>query len=432
MNTPIRRHRRAGVEDRWTKTVRDDAGNTKAVPSARHGKGKRWLARYVDERGREHTKSFTRKADAQAWLDAETTAHVTGTWVDRKLSAETFGELAERWFATKATRAPKTVAGYRSLLDILVLPRWADVALRDVEFIDLQEWVTGLSVNGSARFEGQGLSASRVIQAHQVVSQVLRYAVRTKRLASNPADDIELPAKSEVPQDYLSHEQLQRLAVGCGRFRTFVLVLGYCGLRFGEAAALRAGDVDVAARRIRVRRSVTAVTGSGLVEGDTKNHTARTVPVPKLLAPLLATEVAGKNGEALVFQSRHGGYLPLGELRWVFDSAVAGLRAAAAAARADEVQANGVAVTPEFPVITPHSLRHTCASLAISAGANIKVLQTLLGHKTATLTLDRYGHLFPDDLGRVADALDTAAETAADWLRTRTTLKALPFKENRC
>jgi integrase len=54
----------------------------------------------------------------------------------------------------------------------------------------------------------------------------------------------------------------------------------------------------------------------------------------------------------------------------------------------------------------PHDLRHTCASLAISAGANIKVLQTLLGHKTATLTLDRYGHLFPDDLGKVADALD--------------------------
>ena len=49
-------------------------------------------------------------------------------------------------------------------------------------------------------------------------------------------------------------------------------------------------------------------------------------------------------------------------------------------------------------------LRHTCASLAISAGANVKVLQTLLGHKTATLTLERYGHLFPDDPGRIADA----------------------------
>jgi hypothetical protein len=55
----------------------------------------------------------------------------------------------------------------------------------------------------------------------------------------------------------------------------------------------------------------------------------------------------------------------------------------------------------------------------------VKVLQTLLGHKTATLTLDRYGHLFPDDLGRIADAFDTAAQTAADALRTIPILRAV-------
>ena len=61
-----------------------------------------------------------------------------------------------------------------------------------------------------------------------------------------------------------------------------------------------------------------------------------------------------------------------------------------------------------------HDLRHTCASLAISAGANVKVVQRLLGHKTAVLTLDRYGHLFPDDLDAVASAFDTAAKATAD------------------
>lgn len=65
-----------------------------------------------------------------------------------------------------------------------------------------------------------------------------------------------------------------------------------------------------------------------------------------------------------------------------------------------------------------HDLRHTCASLAISAGANVKVVQKLLGHKTAVLTLDRYGHLFPDDLDAVASAFDAAVETTADALRT--------------
>jgi integrase len=379
------------------------------VPSANDGKGKRWRARYVDDQGREHANGFARKVDAQRWLNKQVSDQVTGTWTDPELSGQTFGALAERWIQTKATRAPKTVAGYRSLLDILILPRWGDVPLREVTFEDLQHWVSGLSVNGSTRFEGKGLSASRVIQAQQVVSQVLKYAVKAKHLPANPVDGIELPRKHEVDQRYLTHEQLHRLAVASGRFRTLVLVLGYCGLRFGEAAALRVGDVNLEARRIRVRRSVTGVRGKGLVEGATKNHGARTVPVPKFLAPLLETEIGERAETELLFGSRRGGYLTIGEVRWVFDAA------------AKAVGVGG---------LTPHELRHTCASLAIAAGANVKVLQTLLGHKTATLTLDRYGHLFPDDLGRIADAFDVAAETTADALRTVGALKAVPSDRN--
>ncbi len=137
------------------------------------------------------------------------------------------------------------------------------------------------------------------------MSQVLKFAVKSKHLPANPADGIELPRKHEVEQRYLSHEQLHRLAVASGRFRTLVLVLGYCGLRFGELAALRIGDVDLKARRIRVRRSITNVTGTGLVEGPTKNHSARTVPVPKFLAPLLATEIEEK--PPVSWSSRRGG-----------------------------------------------------------------------------------------------------------------------------
>ena len=61
----MRRNRRAGVEDRWFKTVRDAQGNATKVPTSRHGKGMRWLARYVDDQGREHSKAFGRKTDAQ-------------------------------------------------------------------------------------------------------------------------------------------------------------------------------------------------------------------------------------------------------------------------------------------------------------------------------------------------------------------------------
>jgi integrase len=182
--------------------------------------------------------------------------------------------------------------------------------------------------------------------------------------------------------------------------RTLVLVLGYCGLRFGEAAALRVADVDLDARRIRIRRSVTYVRKTGLVEGPTKNHTTRTVPVPTFVARLLETEMDGRHGKALVFESaRGGGYLTLGQARYVFTKATAAVQGC-----------GGVRL---------HDLRPTCASLAISAGANVKVVQRLLGHKTAVLTQDRYGHLFSDDLDAVAASFDSAP----DQLRTAVVAK---------
>jgi hypothetical protein len=219
--------------------------------------------------------------------------------------------------------------------------------------------------------------------------------MKAGHLRVNPADEIDLPKLPENEQRYLTHEQLYRVAVASGRLRTLILVLGYCGLRFGEAAALRVEHVDLEARRIKVRRSVTSVRKLGLVEGPTKNHESRSVPIPASVARLLQTEIEGRPKGSLVFESRRGGYLTLGQARYSFQKAAKAVEGCA-----------GVRL---------HDLRHTCASLSISASANPKVVQKLMGHKTATITLDRYGHLFPDDLDAVAEALDNAA---AYWLRT--------------
>lgn len=108
-----------------------------------------------------------------------------------------------------------------------------------------------------------------------------------------------------------------------------------------------------------------------------------------------------------VFPSaRGGGWLTLGQARYKFQQATAAVDGC-----------GGVRL---------HDLRHTCASLAISSGANIKVVQKLLGHKSAVLTLDKYGHLFPDDLDAVAAAFDTAA----DGLRTEASLKPVKVVKN--
>jgi integrase len=355
----------------------------------------RWRVRWVDADGREHTKVFDRKPDAQAYLNGLTADVQRGDYVDPRKSAETFGSVAEQWFKTKGHRKPKTLAGYRSLLDTLVLPQWGSVPLKKISYESYSQWLGSLSVDGSQR--GTALSASRITQAHQLVGAVLRYAQRTGKIAKNVTTEIkrdeDLPEPTERERRYLTHAELLKLARATDRFETLTLVLGYCGLRFGEAAALRRKHVGD--RELTVMASATAVTGQGIVETGTKTKRSRQVPIPEPVWQRLKKELPTESN-ALVFPGRNGGYLSLGEYRWAFDK---GCKA---------VGIEG---------LVPHGLRHTTASLAISAGANVKVVQRLLGHATAAMTLDLYGHLLSDDLSGVAAALSKAIESAAVSLR---------------
>jgi hypothetical protein len=112
----MKRNHRAGVEDRWTKTLYDDHGNKQKVPSANYGKGKRWRARYVDDQGSEHAKAFDKKKDATGWLASGVTAKLaTGTYVAPKAGLVSVGAVYALWSASQAHLAPKTAATQRSL-----------------------------------------------------------------------------------------------------------------------------------------------------------------------------------------------------------------------------------------------------------------------------------------------------------------------------
>jgi integrase len=391
----VRRNQRAGIDDRWHKRVKGLDGKTRTERSSVYGEVTRWRVRWVDDTGHERTKVFDRKPDAQTYLNGLTADVQRGEYVDPRRSAETFGSVAEQWFKTKQHRKPKTIAGYRSLLDTIVLPQWGSVPLKRINYEAYSTWLGGLAVDGSQR--GKGLSASRITQAHQLVGAVLKYAQRTGKIAKNVAAEIkrdeDLPAQVERERHYLTHAELLKLARATRRFETLTLVLGYCGLRFGEAAALRRKDVGD--RELTIRSSATYVAGSGIVETTTKTNRARHVPVPEPVWELLSKELPDEPS-ALVFPSHRGGHLPIEEYRRAFDKAC-----------------NAVGITG----LVPHGLRHTTASLAISEGANVKVVQRLLGHATAAMTLDRYGHLLSDDLAGVADALGKAIESAAVLLR---------------
>ncbi|MUL85232.1 MULTISPECIES: site-specific integrase [unclassified Mycolicibacterium] len=377
------------------------------------GVGKRWRGWYVGGDGKPRTKRFRTESEAEQWSNTERGKVVTNVWVSPDVGTDTFRSVAELWFTTKqgAQRKPKTLAGYRSILDTLVLPRWGDTPIREITYGDLSAWIASLSVDGS--HAGTGLSASRIRQTHQLIGAAFKYAVKAGLASKNIAAEIsprhDLPEAPETEQHYLTHAQLIQFASGAGRFETLTLILGYCGLRFGEAAALRRRDVGD--KKITVRNSATYVQGQGIVETATKTKRTRRVPVPTPVWERLKTELPTEP-DAFVFPSRKGGHLPLGEYRWAFDNGVSDVQAATKVKRQQETAEAGEPSTPEFPTITPHDLRHTCASLAISEGANVKVVQHMLGHATASMTLDLYGHLMSDDLSEVADKLGKAITAA--------------------
>jgi integrase len=155
-------------------------------------------------------------------------------------------------------------------------------------------------------------------------------------------------------------------------------------------------------RRVNISRSVSEC--GTLVWSTPKTGERRSVPFPASLDDELAALMVGKRREDLVFTGTRGAVLRGGNYRNRYFSA-----AVAECQKDDET----------FPDITPHDLRHTAASLAVSAGANVKAVQRMLGK--ASMTLDVYADLFDDDLDVVADRLDTAIKTST----TNTTSKTI-------
>jgi integrase len=266
---------------------------------------------------------------------------------------------------------------YEVALRRQILPRWELVPLAKITHSDVSSWVHSLT--------DEGLAPATVRYAHRVLSLALTAAVRDGRLVRNVAEGVPLPRVVGKPKRFLTHDQVQALAEACAPYGTLIKVLAFCGLRWGEAAALRVKRVDTFRRRLTVAESVTEVSGR-LTWGTPKSHAARSVPMPRSLTELLTQLIAGKAADDLVFTTWRGKSLRnLNFRRDVFDRA------------ADDAGLHG---------LTPHELRHTAASLAVSSGANVKAVQKMLGHASAAMTLDVYSGLFDDDLDGVATGLE--------------------------
>jgi integrase len=349
-------------------------------------KGKRYRVRYRDPDRRSKEKAgFVRKSDAEEYLATVTVRQARGEYVDPTAGRAEIRELGRQWLISKEGLKPSSFRPLEIAWRLHVEPYWGQRRVGEVRHSDVQAWLSGLRIDGT----GRARSATTVVRAYGVLSGILDVAVKDRRIASNPARGASLPRKSRKSRAYLSDTQVELLAVAATDRGTLVRVLAYTGIRWGEAAALRVRNFDAARRRLTVEENAVTV-GGKIIVGSPKSHQARSVPVPPFLCAEIDTLVSDREPGGLLFGNGESHMRRPDQRAGWFASSVRKAQAA----------------DPAFPRVTPHDLRHTAASLAVAAGANVKAVQRMLGHASAAMTLDVYADLFDDDLDSVSARLD--------------------------
>ncbi|KQR87003.1 hypothetical protein ASF96_10440 [Microbacterium sp. Leaf179] len=349
--------------------------------------GKQWRARYHDASGKEHAKHFELKRDAQRWLDEVTTSVVTGRYVDPRAGAATWDEWVGSWVARQAWAGGTVAAAGTALYSV----PWRRRAIGQVKASDVQAWVSGETK--------RGLAASTIRTRLNYVQMAFRAAVLDKVIPESPASTVKPPRarRADVAMDVLTLEQTAAVLAESGRFRPFVEVCLFAGLRLGEAAGLQLGDVNFLGRAIQVRRQVQGSSIASVTVVPPKYGSERTVFVPGALTSTLSAHVAT---EAIAAADNYLFRTPVGHLyqRNNAGEVWRGIRARAG--------------LPE--TVTLHTLRHTFASNLIASGCDVVTVQRALGHSQPSITLNVYAHLWPsaEDKTRAATA-DLMASVAA-------------------
>lgn len=359
--------------------------------------GERWEVRYrTPSNTTSRKRGFATKKSAEDWDAKNKVAINQGDYVPPSKGRVKVGDLAQPWIdRKKATTEPSHSRMLDSAWRIHVSPKWSNVAVNKVSATGVKNWLAAMT--------GDGCSPTTVLRALGVLAGILDDAKEDGCITKNPARGLdarkrEKPTKPKRKHVYLDHDAVDRLANESGQHRVLVLTLAYTGVRWGELVALRVRHVDEVRRRLLVIDNAVQL-GVDHAEGDPKGDEPREVPVPKFLMAELKKVMEQRGPDDLVFGDGTK-YLPR--------------------PKSDGGWFVGAVKRAKVQKITPHDLRHTCASLAVSAGANVLAISRMLGHSDPSVTLRVYADLFDDDLDTVGSALDTARKKSASKPRPRT------------
>lgn len=327
-------------------------------------------------------RTFERRGDAVRWEIEQKRLLHSGEFVAPAAGRITVRELAEEYRESrKGQVSVRAWESDESALRVHIVPTFGKLPISSVTPPLVERFLIDLAVSRSVR------TAARV---RTTLRGLFRYAVRTRRLQVSPAELVPLPHPDSrtgkvvevdpFPFSVLLEvvDEQRKLA---GRYAEITLVLALTGVRFGELRGLRVRDVvSVPYPGIVVKRSIpqSGLTGAVIERATTKSGRSRMVPLSDLVRPVVERWAEGREPDDLLFPAPEGGYLSAQNWRRAVHWTKTGLGR------------------------RPHDLRHTAASLWIAAGVDIKTVSAWLGHSTAKLTLDTYGHLMGTDADRAA------------------------------
>lgn len=333
--------------------------------------------------------TFRTKTQAREWLRIQESEIIRGTWHDPDTihRDETFRQYADSYLSFRQLK-PTTVIGYRRVLRNHILPAFGNTLVKDITTSMVRQWLATVA---------PGAPATRKV-AYKVLSAICKQAVLDNILDSNPClpgmfsrtTSPDAPRKVAIHErQALTREQLYLLAENVPDFlRLPVLVAGITGLRVGEIRGLRVEDVLLDKDKrvwVSVVRTISGDSTQMIIGTPKTASSVRKVPLPHNLGQEILTLCSGKEPHLPLFCKPRAETIPL----------------------AYGVVKRNISNTAHrlgFGVITPHDLRHTAASLAISSGAPATVVRDLLGHTTLDMTA-HYTHTSHDDLVKAVDIL---------------------------
>lgn len=356
--------------------------------------GKR-KTRYVTVRGK--------RQDAERELTKRLNAVHDGT--DVEPSKLTVREYVADWLGNETGLSPKTLERYKQLAEQQVYPHLGNRVMQKLKPSEVQVWHGVLAKSGGKN--GRPLSPQTVVHAHRVLHKALQRALAAEIIWRNVASAVSPPSVPDDEIQILAPDQLNLVASKLEHvfpMRTISATLLGTGMRRGELCALHWRDIDLDGAMVSITKSVEETRDGLRIKATKTKRGKRTISLPQSTVEELRTYRRRELEQRLALGL---GRLEPGNLVFHDNGELLSPDRLSNDWRA-AVNAHGL------PSVRLHALRHTHASILISAGLDVLSISRRLGHSTPTTTLTVYGHLFRDKNETSAAAFEAALQSGRE------------------